>query len=848
MHKHFGNYHTLNGIEVMSSKKKNTIIDFDDILDDDDSVVADPRDIFLTLERDKAFSFPRDIQTEVMKEWFNQRDHADTVIKLNVGSGKTLVGLLLLQSSLNEEVSPAVYIAPDKQLVDQVVAEAHALGIEVTDDPHDGDFQSGEKILVTTIHRLFNGKSVFGVGAEGVKIKLGVVVIDDAHACIATVTEQFRIELPNTHIAYQNILKIVEPDLKRQSHARFLDVQSGDPRAMMEVPYWAWIKGQEEIMQTLHDHKNDDELKFSYPLLRDILPLCRCVISGQKLEIEPDCPPTDLVRAFSRAKRRIYMTATLADDSVLVTHFGADPDKLSDPIVPMSSQSMGERMILMPQELNPDITLKDIKSLLTSLAEDENVVVIVPSKTAAKDWEDVADQTLTATNVVDGVDKLREGHVGLTVLVNRYDGIDLPHTACRVLVIYNLPEVASFSDLTDMAILSDSQTGLRRQMQRIEQGMGRGVRSNDDYCVVLLAGSKLTRRVKSPDGLKLLTPATQAQLDLSKKIAKKLDGVDIDGIASVIDQCLKRDPSWVKVSKKTLLKAQAKMGLALDNASVAVRLAFDIARSGDYKAASDLLSTAANAAQDDDEKAWLMCKLAAMQHHLNPATSQKTLLSAHKLNPNVLRPMEGIAYQKLAAQKGAQAAEVQSYHQERFLEAADRILESNQLTDDLRFQSVTPDKFEAAIDDVARFIGLHSQRPEKQLNDGPDNLWALPDGSFLVIECKNNATSEKGISKADLGQLDQAMSWFFGKYTKAATGTPIIIHPLRTLGDGASEVEGMRIMTETELKKLRKALTSFAKSLGDPDILNSQKQINELLATHGLNGDEFLKRYTKNCK
>lgn len=451
-----------------------------------------------------------------------------------------------------------------------------------------------------------------------------------------------------------------------------------------------------------------------------------------------------------------------------------------------------------------------------------------------KDWEDVADQTLMAANVVDGVDKLREGHVGLTVLVNRYDGIDLPHDACRVLVIYNLPEVASFSDLTDMAVLSDSQTGLRRQMQRIEQGMGRGVRSNDDYCVVLLAGSKLTRRVKSPDGVKLLTPATQAQLDLSKKIAKQLDGVDIDGIAGVIDQCLKRDPSWVKVSKKALLKAQAKTGLVLDKASVAVRQAFDAARSGDYKAAADILSAAANAAQDVDEKAWLMSKLAGMQHHLNPATSQKTLLAAYRLNPNVLRPIEGIAYQKLAAQKGAQAAEVQSYHQERFLEAADRILEVNQLTDELRFHSVTPNKFEAAIDAVARFVGLHSQRPEKQFNDGPDNLWALPDGSFLIIECKNNSTSENGISKADLGQLDQAMSWFVGKYTKAGTGTPVIVHPLKTLGDGASEVEGMRIVTEKELEKLRKALTEFAKSLGDPDILNSQKQINELLATHGL--------------
>ncbi len=147
-------------------------------------------------------------------------------------------------------------------------------------------------------------------------------------------------------------------------------------------------------MQVLHSHKNDDELKFSYPLLRDILPLCRCLVSGQRMEIEPDCPPTDLIRSFSRAKRKIYMTATLADDSVLVTHFGADPDKLSDPIVPTSSQSMGERMILMPQELNPEITLKEIKKLLVDLAEDYNVIVIVPSKNAAKEWEDIADQTL----------------------------------------------------------------------------------------------------------------------------------------------------------------------------------------------------------------------------------------------------------------------------------------------------------------------------------------------------------------------------------------------------------------------------------------------------------------------
>jgi replicative superfamily II helicase len=170
-------------------------IKFDELLDDEEAAVIDPRDIFLTLNRDKKFAFPRDIQTEVIKAWFGQRDNPDMVVKLNVGSGKTLVGLLLLQSSLNEGIRPAICIAPDKQLVDQVLAEANALGIDAVDDPRDTAVQSGEKIAVTTVHRLFNGKSIFGVGSEGVKLKIGAIVIDDVHACIATINEQFRIQL-----------------------------------------------------------------------------------------------------------------------------------------------------------------------------------------------------------------------------------------------------------------------------------------------------------------------------------------------------------------------------------------------------------------------------------------------------------------------------------------------------------------------------------------------------------------------------------------------------------------------------------------------------------------------------
>ena len=394
-----------------------------------------------------------------------------------------------LRFPLNEGKGPALYVSPDNQLLQQVMQEAQELGIEVTNEPRDADYASGGKICAVNVYRVFNGKSVFGVGAG--QIDIGTVVIDDAHACVSTITQQFRISLPNTHEAYWKILTALSEDLRGYNEARFLDIESGDPRVHMEVPFWSWDSHHTQILHALHEHQADDEILFTYPLLKEILRQCRCVVGGQYLEIEPYFPATDLIQPFRRAKRRIYMTATLADDSVIITHFGASPISPPKPIVPSSSQSMGERMILMPQELNPDLTPSDIRGLLLELAKKVNVVVIVPSTVAAESWKHFADQVLVGNGVSDGIEKLRNGHVGLTILVNRYDGIDLPGPACRVLAIVDLPEVSSYTDLVDSEVLSGTAVNLRRQLERIEQGMGRGVRSNDDYCAVLLLGRSL---------------------------------------------------------------------------------------------------------------------------------------------------------------------------------------------------------------------------------------------------------------------------------------------------------------------------------------------------------------------
>src|SRR4051812_44817729 len=85
--------------------------------------VTDPQKLFQALPaKNKKYAYLRDVQGDVLGKWFGAPKQKDTVIKMNTGSGKTTVGLLLLKSSLNEGIHPAAYFAPDTYLCSQVRA------------------------------------------------------------------------------------------------------------------------------------------------------------------------------------------------------------------------------------------------------------------------------------------------------------------------------------------------------------------------------------------------------------------------------------------------------------------------------------------------------------------------------------------------------------------------------------------------------------------------------------------------------------------------------------------------------------------------------------------------------
>ena len=64
--------------------------------------------------------------------------------------------------------------------------------------------------------------------------------------------------------------------------------------------------------------------------------------------------------------------------------------------------------------------------------------------------------------------------------------------------------------------------------------------------------------------------------------------------------------------------------------------------------------------QDDVAKGYIKQHLAEYTHHINPKQSQQILLTANRLNPQVLRPVNGISYTRLSSIKD-QAAKAREF-------------------------------------------------------------------------------------------------------------------------------------------------------------------------------------------
>lgn len=852
----------LTRLNIRIRKVKTMPIDWSALRNDTNDEIIDPRQIYTTLEG-RRWDRLRPEQAEVLDCWFSNRDKRDLVIVQNTGAGKTLTGLLIALSSLKEGKGPAVFLVPHTYLVDQVLEEAKSARIPVTEQLDDVNFRASKSILVATFQKLFNGKSVFGVrNSKPSKVELGTIVVDDAHAAVSTVQSQFSVQIPQSSPLYRDVLCLFESELKDQNQKTYEEIRSGDSSGVVAVPFSAVVGKVDQLMSTVQNYAKDSEncrdLFFGWDLVAEMLKYCSVTVTSQSVEIRPPCPDVRILLGFDNAKRRVYLTATIEDMGTMVTELGADPDSVKSPITPKQASDLGDRLILAPLLMNPQLGFESVREMIGGYAHGDigdedsgiNVVVLVPSDRVAEErWSRFADRTLHVDDMIDTISQMKQGdHLGLVVLINKYHGIDLPGDACRLLVVDGVPTPLSPYERRSQEALYGSQAFKIRRIHQIEQGIGRGTRDIQDYCAVLLLDADTALTLHDPQLRDAYSPATRAQIDSSQKVAEQVSGEGVDALIELINEFLRRAKGWTDFSRQNLASVTYESKYSVSPLAVARRAAFDKVRNGDVQGAVESLRMGIDSLTDDLEKGWYMEELAAYEHHIDVSKAQSILKSAKQKNSTVLTPP---TFVRRGRRNEVFADQVQVISE--FLsESKDGVelqLKVQKIFGDVIWGlGGVADRSEGGFQHIGHVLGFVSTRPEKEFarDGGPDNLWRLSSDKYVVIELKTSITREdKRIIKAEAAQLAHSINWFVRNHDKSTTVVPLLVHPCAVTKADAHLPEGARVMTNACFDRLRDSVFAFVKEMVDHGGSPSDDDIAEGLRLHRLTANDIVQQYTE---
>lgn len=831
----------------------------------DNEIKVDPIDIYGSLDRKSITGPLRPAQLSILDEWYkNRKKDKDLIIKLHTGAGKTLIGLLILMSKLNSKEGPCLYICPNKYLVQQVCAEADKFGVTYcTIDESNvipDSFTMGKSILITHAQKVFNGRTIFGIDASYTKV--GCIIVDDSHACIDVINDAFTINITKekSQKAYENILSLFEEDLREQGEGTYLDIKNDDYDAILAIPYWAWENKKREVLEILSNNKSNADIGFAWQLLKNSIEKCKAFVSNRKIEISPYYVPIQLFGTFNFAKSRILMSATTQNDSFFINGLGFKVDAIKKPLKDTNLKWAGEKMLLIPSLINDECDREVIiENFGKELKKNFGRVALVSSTNKAKLYGNYGAKIANTNSIFEDISELKSGKFKqMLVIYNRYDGIDLPDESCRLLILDSLPYFDTLSDRYEESCRPNSEIINRKIAQKIEQGLGRSVRGEKDYSAILIIGSDLVKFVKSVTTNIYFSKQTQKQLEIGFEIANMAkDDADseenpVKSIISLVNQSLKRDEGWKEYYNEEMDSLEdetenSSMYNLLSLESIAEKAYFE----NNFEKAIETIQQAVDILKDDREKAWYLQNLARYTYMISVSEANKLQKTAFLKNHYLLKPKDGITYQKISYITGNRISKIKEWIS-KYPQYTEMSIQVDSILDDLSF-GMEAEKFEAALQSIGELLGFGSQRPDKMLRKGPDNLWCVQSNDYIMFECKSEVKDErKEIIKSEAGQMNSHCGWFEEEY-KDASVTRFLIISTKDLSYNANFTHDVKIIRKSKLKNLKDNIKKFIKELKNYSLNDlSDEKLQEIINSNKLDiisiKAKYCETYYKNKK
>lgn len=528
------------------------------------------------------------------------QDTPDLALELPTGTGKTLPGLLIGEWVRRRFKEPVVYATPTKQLARQVAATAEREGIPaavLTGSAKDWEpaeaasVEGGEAIGITTYSSIFNSNPKLP--------KPRLLIFDDAHAGEQFVGNEYGISIRrrDDEEAYLNVLKALKPFLPRLVFQRLEG--EPDPGVHNQVRLILPAINQEALTgldAVLADLPKPHLYKFA--MIRSGLTACCVYLSYSGIQIRPMIPPTYENRVFDCAKQRIYLSATLGSGGELERAFGRSKI-VRMPLPTETPPRSGRRLFIFPDLVKGG----DAVGLTKQIIGVTDKALVLSQETAATLEEAVAQLAGNGVPVrgrdyleQEGLESFVKAPAGVLALANRYDGLDLPGDACRIVVLGGTPDSVGLQErfLSERA---NADAALAERLRtRIVQGAGRCTRGPNDYAVVVVLGLDILKYFSRRENRLALEPELQAEVDFGWQNSK---GFEADEIIENVKVFLEHGNDWrekgepaVAEFRQDAVKTEPPGTDALGKAAALEVEAWQLAFGGDWIGASQKLQEA----------------------------------------------------------------------------------------------------------------------------------------------------------------------------------------------------------------------------------------------------------------
>lgn len=765
-------------------------------------------------------------QAEALQRWHKKRKDSDVVVQMNTGGGKTLVGLLMAQSVVNETKGRVLYLCPNNQLIEQIEDRAKEIGLTPA-TRYKGvwngrdEFESGNTFCITNYATVFHGFSIFR------NETIEALIFDDAHVAENVIRGQFTVRIPYGHEAFGKILHMFRDHFTNSSQAeRFEDISNGRFTSVLFIPMFIIWEHAQQLRATLIDCNiaSDRETQFAWEHLKEHLNHCVIVADGHGIEITPAVLLLSQLNYFQEGVRRIYLTATLPSRASFARTFGID-----NPTIIQPSGKSGDAQRLFVFVPGEDDYEQRAEAL--DLVEGYKCCIISPSEKKGQEW--VPSATIYNTEMgQDEIDRFKESQQSeILGLIARYDGIDLPGDSCRILILDRLPTGENLINRFMDESIRVETIRISNIATRVVQAIGRIFRSNTDHGVVLLVGPQLQSWLRTPKNRGYLPRLLQQQLLLSNELGKQVENGEFTW-KELIDGVLEGDENWDEMYDEYIDQFETDVSSPTVDWHIEIILkekeAYEKLWIGQFHQATDLYEELVGYANNHDHR------LAAWYKHwrglaLMCADDRQGSLSDFILAANsrseLGRPSEKREHAfKLSKPEsiGSQAAKLASLHRKKKHQINKLI---SQVETNLVYGPNT-NKAEEACATLGNLMGLQAKRPDKVKDTGPDVIWE-GQGDFQVcgFELKTDKDKDGEYFKKDITQCHDHSEWLATNFDEVY---PLfIVGPRIPISKQANPSIALQIVEVDSMRDLlvRTKLMHEAVDAGDKANLENSFQI-----------------------